>query len=40
MQTLWHDLRYGVRMLLKQPGFTTHAFTCSAVHAGRPSRNN
>jgi hypothetical protein len=22
MQTLWLDLRYGVRMLLKNPGFT------------------
>ena len=28
MSTLFHDLRYGVRMLVKNPGFTTVAVGC------------
>src|SRR5262249_62327416 len=37
MRTFWHDLRYGARMLLKQPGLTLVAVFTLALGIGANS---
>ena len=34
METLWHDLKFGVRALLKNPGFTAVAVLTLALGIG------
>ena len=35
MDTFWHDVRYGFRMLARKPGFTVVAILTLALGAGR-----
>src|SRR5215813_10242145 len=37
METFWHDLRYGLRLMLKNPGFAGAAVVCLALGIGATS---
>src|SRR5215467_11527334 len=37
METFWHDLRYGLRLLVKNPGFAGAAVVCLALGIGATS---